>query len=182
MTREGTVTVEEQCWILTFERELKHPIEEVWAKLTDTTQMRDWLSKDATLEPRAGGVVQMRDHHIDSTVVAYEPPRLLEFGWSGPLWEGGTVRWELEPSAAGTRVVLRHRMPMMSESDAKGFMDRYPYDLPEGWEPLPSTLAGWHSMLDALDTVLAGTTPSEDMGPWLELNRRYKDRIGATRS
>ena len=177
MTKNGNVTVDGDVWILTFERELKHPVEKVWAKLTDTSQMRDWLSKDATIEPHVGGVIQMRDHHIESTVVAYEPPRVLEFGWSGPLWEDGTVRWQLEPTASGTRLVLTHRMNAMSEADAERFKGNYPHDLPEGWEPLPSTLAGWHTILDALDAALEGAPSDEDMSGWLDLNRYYKSAL-----
>jgi len=182
MTKEGTVTVEGNRWILRFERELQHPPQTVWSKLTDTEQMKSWLSKDATVDLRVGGAIKMNDHQIDSTIVALDPPRVLEFGWSGPFWDGGTVRWELEPTDTGTRLVLVHSMDAMSEADAKAFKDRYPYDLPEGWEPLPSTLAGWHSILDALDSTLAGKDVPEDMSKWLGLNERYKEQVGATRS
>src|SRR5688500_17431661 len=121
MTRDGRVTKDGDRWILTFERELDHPVEKVWSALTDTQKMKDWLSKDAHIDLRVGGGISMKDHHIDSTVVAYEPPRVLEFGWSGPLWEGGTVRWELEPSSSGTKLVLTHKMPVMSDADAQAF-------------------------------------------------------------
>lgn len=175
-SRDGTVRKEGDQTIIRFERELDHPVETVWETITDQQRMRGWLSEDATVDLRVGGTVRMNDHEIDSTVVALEPPHVFEYGWSGPHWDGGTVRWELAAAGSGTRLVLTHRMNSMSEEEAEGFKQRFP-DLPEGWEPVSSTLAGWHTILDRLVPALDGAAqPPGDMvdSGWRELNDHYK--------
>jgi uncharacterized protein YndB with AHSA1/START domain len=49
-------------------------------------------------------------YHVSGEYVEVDPPRVVSYtwvaSWSGPLKT--LVRWELEPSAGGTRVRLRH--------------------------------------------------------------------------
>ena len=170
---DGTVTTSGNTWTLRFERDLKHPIEKVWDALTNNVRLKDWLAEDGTIELRKGGSVRLNDHEIDSTIVDLDPPRVIEYGWSGPHWDGGTVRWELSPTASGTRLELTHRMNTMSPEEIEGFKERFP-DLPEGWDPLPSTLAGWHSILERFVAAVDGTPISDDMDHWRELHEHYK--------
>lgn len=90
-----------------------HPIERVWAAVTDSQAMSEWLMPN-DFEPRVGhrftfttkpqpgfdGIVQCEVQEID-------PPKRLVFTWAG----GGmqtllTIR--LEPATGGTRVQLDH--------------------------------------------------------------------------
>ena len=179
MSRDGTIRAEGDLRVIRFERELPHAVDDVWQMLTDTEKWKQWLTSEGTLDLRVGGKVVMNEHEIDSTVIALEPPRVFEFGWDGPHWKGGTVRFELEPTDNGTRVVLTHRTPTMTPDEAAEFKARYPGDLPEDWEPMPSTLAGWHVILNALEQALESGDGSAAFNEWATLNQHYKPVVSA---
>src|ERR671926_466434 len=91
---------------LVFERRLNHPVERVWAALTEPDQIEAWLAR-AELEPRAGGRVRLQWLNTDDaegnqheqgvvangTVAAIDAPRLLELDTD----VHGRLRWELSP-------------------------------------------------------------------------------------
>ena len=170
---DGTVREIAGSYELRFERELSHPMDKVWAALTDPMVYGKWLAEKGEIELRIGGRVSMPEHGIESTVTAIDPPKLIEYGWKGPDWDGGTVRWELDTSDGGTRLVLTHRMRKLSEDEERDFRKRFP-ELPEGWEQLSSTLAGWHSLLELLPPALDGTPEPFSMDRWKELDEHYK--------
>jgi uncharacterized protein YndB with AHSA1/START domain len=170
----GTYELDGNISVIRFERDFRHPLDKVWTRMT--SELTDWLTKDGSIELRVGGRVTMSDHEIETTVVALDPPRMIEYGWAGPNWDGGTVRWELAPTTDGTKLTLTHRFEAMTPEKAEEFKKQHP-DLPDGWEPRSSTLAGWHTILDAFATVLDGGTP-KGMEHWIELNDVYKERIG----
>jgi uncharacterized protein YndB with AHSA1/START domain len=87
---------------LRFERVLSHPVERVWAALTQPGELGGWWG-DAELDLREGGEFVMRWRNTDpegnhpvmhATITALDPPSLLEL--SGDLH--GVLRWELSPS------------------------------------------------------------------------------------
>ncbi len=89
---------------LRFERLLAHPVERVWAALTQPGGLGGWWG-DAEVDLREGGEFVMRWRNTDpqgnhpvmhATITALDPPRLLEV--SGDLH--GVLRWELEPAGA----------------------------------------------------------------------------------
>ena len=127
---------------LRFERTLPHPIETVWAALTEPDHLAGWLAP-GEIDPRPGGRVHLQfpggGNVIDATVTEADPPRLLAFPWSGRDGEAGPVRWELSPARdGGTRLVLTHTLPS-GAADGR-----------------PAVLAAWHMHLDMLAGVLAG--------------------------
>src|SRR4051812_45718337 len=87
-----------------FERRLNHPIDRVWAALTDPDQIEAWLAR-AELDLREGGRVHLEWLNTDEegrryegadatgTVARLDPPRLVEYDTDGH----GTLTWELEP-------------------------------------------------------------------------------------
>jgi uncharacterized protein YndB with AHSA1/START domain len=180
MTEFGSYDATDDQVTLTFERDLEHPLDKVWDHLTSNDKLSGWLSEDGTIELRKGGRVSFNDHEIESTIVDLDPPRVIEFGWSGKSWEGGTVRWELTPADSGTKLVLTHRFDVMTPEKTAEFKAAHP-DLPDGWEPRSSTLAGWHSILDAFARKLDGKPAGDGMARWAELNDVYKERIGVSR-
>ena len=176
---DGTVTKIPNGYRLRFERELNHPIEKVWAALTQPERIADWLCHSGQIDLRPGGRVFLTEDGtkawIESTVTEVDPPRVLAYAMTGPDWEGydgGTLRWELEPSGAGTRLILSHEFPPMSEAEQRELRERL--ELPEGWAQLSSTLAGWHTILDRLPPALDGAKQGLSMDGWEELNERYK--------
>lgn len=128
--------------VLRFERRLAHPIERVWAALTEPDQLISWWG-EAELELTVGGRFVMRWLNTDeagqrftmhATITRLEPPYLLET--SGDAH--GVLRWELRSDDAGGTV--------LSFSST--------VDVPEEFRT--QTLAGWHYHLDALAAHLAG--------------------------
>lgn len=124
-------------WTLTFVRELKHPPVKVWAALTDADQLVRWApyTADRSLASTGEAVLTMVDgpdgQAMKATVTRADRPTLLEYTWGGD-----TLRWELAPSADGTRLTLQHTMA-----------DR---------DSLPKVAAGWHLCLVVADHLLGG--------------------------
>ncbi|HSJ72995.1 MAG TPA: SRPBCC family protein [Miltoncostaeaceae bacterium] len=123
---------------LRFERAYGARPEEIWAALTEAESIRRWLLAEAVLEPRVGGAFRLGwsgGEAAEGTVLAWEPPRLLEVEWADG--DGRSVlRVEIAPSAGGAVLVLDHR------------------DVPAG--AAVSMGAGWDAHLTALGEALEG--------------------------
>jgi uncharacterized protein YndB with AHSA1/START domain len=160
---DGTVEHRDGRTILRYERRLAHPVQAVWAAITEPARLREWLA-DADVELREGGAVQLRwlnaDEEgnqtvMDATVSALDPPRLLEIAGD----PHGTLRFELSEDGDGTRLVFTVARP----SD----------------EDLDLVLPGWHIHLEHLADALDGrpvdwSTWGRDHGPrWRELQQAY---------
>lgn len=152
-------------WTLVFVRELRHPVETVWAALTDPAQLAAWSPFDADRDlgttgeatlTMAGGDGSERSR---SEIRRAERPRLLEY-----TWDTDVLRWELEPTATGTRLTLRHTVSERS------------------W--LPKVAAGWHICLDVAERALDGAPVGRIVGEdgkahgWQRLHDEYARRIG----
>jgi uncharacterized protein YndB with AHSA1/START domain len=128
-------------WVLRFERFLRHPIERVWAALTEPEEISGWLA-EADLDLVVGGRVELRWLNTDlegnraiarGVVVRVEPPELLELDTD----IHGRLRWELTAERDGCRLRFTNVTPA-------------PDDF------LTKVLAGWHIHLDHLEDVLDG--------------------------
>ncbi len=138
---DGTLEHADGQVVIRFVRRLAHPIDSVWASLTEPERMIGWWgSGDVDLVE--GGRFAVRWLNTDddgevavmeATITELDPPRLLET--SGGMH--GTLRWELESD--GDATVLRFT--------ATG-------ELPAEFES--RNIAGWHTHLDALATTLEG--------------------------
>jgi uncharacterized protein YndB with AHSA1/START domain len=135
--QDVTARREGERWTLVFARELRHAPEAVWAALTDPAQLREWAPFDADRDlGRAGAATLLmaggpEPEAMASTVLVAERPRVLEY-----LWGEDRLRWELEATATGTRLTLRHTV-----------QDR-------GW--LAKVAAGWHICVDVAERWLDG--------------------------
>ena len=147
--------------VLRFERRLAHPIERVWAAITDPGELiRWWGSAQVELEP--GGRFAMAWLNVDdegnraemeATVTALDPPRLLEL--SGDIH--GVLRFELD-----RRRGRRRCSPSRST-----------LDLPDEYRT--KVLAGWHYHLDALAAALEGReTDLVELPGWEENHTAYE--------
>ncbi len=140
-----------------FERFYPRPLETVWSALTEPARLADWMGV-STIEPRVGGRFEMMadgPHPATGSVLAWEPPRLLELAWSNTHAPQSVVRYELSPEGRGTRLVLTHRgMPYVNSA---------------------LMLPGWHNFLSRLASVLEGVPPGS--GPnYREMQAVYIDR------
>jgi uncharacterized protein YndB with AHSA1/START domain len=159
-SRYGTVQTLPDGYQLRFERQLLHPVEKVWAALTNPAQRAQWLAP-GEIELTLGGRVSLAftdgDGVIDGQVTAIAPPRLLEFTWTDQDNDFGFVRWELMAEEGGTHLVLTHNVPESARE----------FGLP--------MLAGWHSLLDRLAALLDDQPFARDR--WQELHDDYA-RLG----
>lgn len=154
---EGLLRAEGERAGVRFERRYDAAPEEVWSALTEPERLTRWLANVAELELRVGGrfalVWQEDGQRTDGTVLALEPGRLLELGWTYPDEPDSAVRFELTADGNGTVLVLDHR------------------GLPPA--AIAGYGAGWHSHLDSLEAHLAGgeadwSARFEELGPAYE--------------
>src|SRR5262245_25908622 len=96
-------------WTLEFVRDLGRPPARVGAALTDPGQLEAWAPfvADRDLASTGDATLTMIDgetrEDLPSVVRRADPPSVLEYTWGDDL-----LRWELEPTAGGTRLTLRH--------------------------------------------------------------------------
>jgi uncharacterized protein YndB with AHSA1/START domain len=178
---DGTVRDVEGQYVLRFERHLKHPVEKVWAALTDPERRGEWLAP-GPIELRPGGRAELtvadaptsqEGTVLAGTVRAADPPRLLELVWTTEAGTEEPVRWELFPEADGTRLVLTHtvRRPI-----PLGFGLNVQNSVMES--RLASSLAGWHGHLDRLPLMLDGQVAVYSLADWADLYVRYLAATG----
>jgi uncharacterized protein YndB with AHSA1/START domain len=158
---DGKLDVSGEIAVIAFERRLGHPVEAVWAALTDPDERAAWLGS-GTLEPREGGQVSIftgpgdrpeLQRIMSGRVLACDPPRALEHEWLQPGLDISVVRYELEADAGGTILRLTHR-----RSVAPGIGGR----------------AGWHAYLDRLAAHLDGLP----VPAWWERRAAVQDAYG----
>ena len=152
-------------WTLVFVRDLHHPPEKVWAALTDPAQLGEWapFTTDRDLGRPGDATLTMIDGEVaedlPATVTRAEPPTLLEYTWGQDV-----LRWELEPSEAGTKLTLRHTL--------------------EDPDMVPKVAAGWHICLVVAERLLDGTPTGPIRGQdarnygWDDLHRNYAEALG----
>jgi uncharacterized protein YndB with AHSA1/START domain len=135
----GAVGEDGDAPTLVFRRQFRHPLERVWAAITEPDQIRRWQLTEATIDARPGGSVEFvtGPDRVRSfgRIRAWRPPRLWEYEWNfapGPYvpdGESAVVRWELSPTPDGTLLVLTHRRLSRPTARAfarglRGFLDR----------------------------------------------------------
>ncbi|MCO5995130.1 SRPBCC family protein [Actinoallomurus rhizosphaericola] len=148
---EGVVVEDADGWTIRFERNIPHPIEQVWPALAGPTPAAagDVPPPGATVGPVPAG-----------EVTEAAAPEVLEYSW--PAGDAlGRVRWRLTGGhPAGTRVVLTCTGPAAERGRCA------------------AALAAWHLRLRSLaDRLRDAERPGSDETG--ELERRYAARIEA---
>jgi len=146
------------------ERLLDHDPASVWAMLTEPARLADWLAPGA-IELRLGGAAKLNfvdsGTVIDSTVTAFDPPRLLEYSWSSPGEPARPVRWETEAlPGGGTRLLLTLWTP-------------------DG-EDVAKSCAGWEAHLMMLLAAIEGVPIKFPFQRFQETRAAYKDLLSAS--
>jgi uncharacterized protein YndB with AHSA1/START domain len=161
MTDTGTHTkLDDGRHQVRFERRLKHPIDRVWAAITEPGEIEAWLAR-AELEPQLGGRVRLEwlntgDAEVVArgTVTAFDVPRRLELATDAH----GTLTWELQPDGDATDLTLTVVLAMPDEH-------------------VTENVAGWHVHLDFLDDWLDDGTrvdwPNWPRERWDAIHERY---------
>ncbi len=152
-------------WTLIFVRDLRQGPAVVWTALTDPAELDQWAPFSAVADlSRVGDttltLVDGPDRTaMPATVLRAEPPTLLEYTWGDDR-----LRWELEPSGAGTRLTLRHTLAR-PDADA-------------------TVAAGWHLCLLVLRRLLDGDPIGVIRGResmaygWESLRDGYAEKLG----
>ncbi len=157
------------------ERLLSGPVERVWAYLTQSDLRRQWLAAGGMdLQPGGGVEHVFRNSDLSApddpppakyahlacavpmsgTIIACEPPSLLEYAWG----DASQVRFELEPEGGkprltGTHARLATRTGMINVA------------------------AGWHAHLDILAARLEDREPPSFWGTHAQLEAEYEGRV-----
>ncbi len=132
----GEIEKDEQGFRIQFVRHFDYPVETVWEAITDPEKIKIWFT-DIEMDFNPGGKMKIffRDKaHTESNAVIQkiEAPRMFVYTWEDELAE-----WELIPDGKqACRLIFTYsRIP-----------DEYARSVP----------AGWHMILDQLETVLNG--------------------------
>ena len=169
---DATYVSRDGAFVLRYERRLDHPVDRVWAALTEPDELAGWLAA-AMLEPSVGGEVMLHWLNTDDegneailhgVITGWTPPELLEYATD----IHGLMRWELRADGDGTALTF------VNENDHSA-------------DHLLLVLAGWHIHLDHLEDALDGTpvdwstwspaTRARGSGlSWNDHWQRYSDR------
>jgi uncharacterized protein YndB with AHSA1/START domain len=94
---------------------LPHPVEAVWAALTDPGAISDWLMQTDEFEPLVGTRFKLKTRNLSAggwvhaEVLEVDPPRRMVWAWSvDEAAAPTTVTFELTPTAGETRLTLTH--------------------------------------------------------------------------
>ena len=161
MSELGTMTDHGDHVVLRYRRRLSHPIERVWAALTDPAELASWWGRVEAPVLAAGEpytITWLNESEdgepvvMEAAITEIRAPELLEV-------EGephGTLRFELRADGDATDLLLLCTSPVPPEHRT-------------------SVQAGWHFHLDALATALAGgsTDLTDPMPAWSPIHDRY---------
>ena len=153
-------------WRLRFTRELAHPVEKVWRALTEPEHLKAWFPDDVVGEWAVGRTLRFQPRGdaaaeypaFEGEILVFDPPSVLEFGWGTDR-----LRFELEPTGDGTRLVFTDTIDEVGKAARDG--------------------AGWHACFDELEHHLDGTQPPWTVDErWDQVHRGYVERFPAEAS
>ena len=144
-----------------FSRTFDHPTQTVWAALTQSDQLAQWLAP-GEIELFLGGHVNLDFGDsgivIHSQVSAYSPGRLLEYSWSGAGDTLRPLRWEISSLEGRTQLSLTLTMPAS--------------------EDISRSCAGWEAHLEMLAATLEGVSIKFPFEHFKRAREAYKARMG----
>ncbi|PLR97568.1 SRPBCC family protein [Bacillus sp. T33-2] len=144
----------ESGYLARYDRPLKHPVEKLWAALTENDKLANWFPNLQVQELREGGTIKfdMKDGSgtfIDMKILDYELHSVLEFTWGNDR-----VRFELYPNPDGCLLVLKEFISTLTDHT-------------------PKDLSGWHVTLDVLSALLDGRQMEFPKGEWEKWHENY---------
>ncbi len=107
----GTINATDSGDDVILRRELRHPIDVVWAALTEPDQLAVWLMETSVLELRVGGAIGFNEEGMGppGTITELTPPSVLEYTrTTGHEPPHSTVRFKLTEAAGSTTLTLTH--------------------------------------------------------------------------
>ena len=148
------------AWEGRLERWMGHDRETVWRMLTEPQQFVQWLAP-GSIELRKGGRVHIDFGDsgvvIDSTVLAFDPQRLLAYSWSSGDEPERPLCWELTTAGEGTTLTLTVRLPAQ--------------------EDIAKACAGFEAHLDMLAAALEGVSTRFPFERYLAARHAYQELL-----
>jgi len=144
---------------LSFIRRLPHPPQRVWRALTEPEHVAEWFPTTIEGDLVAGARLrfafrEMQAPDFDGTMLAADPPWLLEF-----VWGDERLRFELTPEDSGTVLRFSASFAEIGRAARDG--------------------AGWHTCLDLLGFALTGdSAPWQQDARWRMVHPGYVARFG----
>ncbi|MGW9629165.1 SRPBCC family protein [Agromyces sp. NPDC055520] len=163
-TRFGTIERTADGGIIRYDRRLAFPVDEVWSAITEPERLAEWwppFATDVTVDLRVGGSIAFpwpdgdEMQTLEFTILRLEAPTLLEHSHTSP---GSWMRYELEPTPDGTRLLATYFVPDPDMAIERG------------------DLVGAHYGLDRLEAALAGNPAPVDMAAFAALQAEYAAR------
>lgn len=152
--KTGIISVSDKEATITFERHLSHPIEKVWAALTEPEKRAVWFGP-TTIEPEKGGTLittaegppaPEEVRKTMATILTWEPPNVFEYKEEASNVGSTIVRFELK--AKDDMTILLMTNSRLKPEDAHGYAP------------------GWHAFLDRFEASLN----KEELPEW---GKRY---------
>ncbi len=140
---DGVLDESDAVPVIRFERRFAHPVDDVWAAITQPEQLAQWwlpFDAEIVLELEPGGRFEMRSLSdptmmLDLRVLRVAPPVLFEHTHVDP---GSVVRWELQPDGEGCTLHLSQTLPAREVAIERGYFVGLHHSL----ERLEATLDG----------------------------------------
>ena len=111
----GTIEKEKNQYHARLERTLNHPPSAVWSMLTEPDKLVEWLAP-GHIELFEGGQANLNFVDsgivIASSVTLFDPPRCIEYSWSGPDEPLRPLRFEVEPTNDGCTLTMSLSTPI----------------------------------------------------------------------
>ena len=156
----GTIERTPEGGVVRFDRTLAFPIEDVWAAITVPERLADWwppFAAEISVDLREGGLIVFawpgtEFPTLEFTISRLSPPTLLEHTHACP---GSWMRYELEETARGTRLLATYFIPDLDMALERG------------------DVVGLHYSLDRLAPALSGHPIGWDNGAFMELFAIY---------
>jgi len=165
----GTVTRKPGAIEARIERRFDAERARVWAALTDSALLCQWLAPghialkvggEAKLSFEDSGIV------IDSTVSAVKPGEIIEYSWSGKGEPPRPLRWEIAAAPDGTHPGTKLTLTLR---------------VPEG-EDMARAAAGFEAHLDMLAAALEGVPIKFPFPRFKAMREAYKANGGGVRT
>lgn len=165
----GTLEAAGDRWTLRFTRTFPHPIELVWAAVTEPEHLAVWFPQRIEGERRAGAPLRFvtsgddegdgtHQDAFEGTMLAFDPPHVMAFSWGED-----SMRIELEPDdSGGTRLTLTDTFAELGKAARDA--------------------AGWHECLVLLEADLTGAPLPEPGSIWEAVHRVYVEHLGPAAS
>lgn len=145
-----------------FRRDFAHPVERLWAAITDPDDLAHWFPSKVRMEPWAGGTIEffgdpnLPETRSSGTILEFEPPTRLAYSW-----HASELHFTIEPAGDGGCVLTLTDVLEASDAAARN-------------------AAGWTVCLAELGKHLAGQRADGPHSDTAESWKRHYDEYIST--